>query len=60
MKRELIDILVCPVCKKNLEISVECEDEDEIISGSLYCQNCDTIYSITDSIPNLLPPIQHD
>ena len=29
MRRELLDILVCPVCKGGLELSVEAEDEKE-------------------------------
>jgi len=55
-----MDILVCPVCKGELELSVEEEDEQEIITGSLYCLKCDTRYPIVDTIPNLLPPDQRD
>ena len=60
MKRELIDILACPLCKGGLELSVEEENEQEIVSGSLYCPQCDVHYPIVDSIPNLLPPDQRD
>jgi uncharacterized protein YbaR (Trm112 family) len=56
MKRELMDILVCPVCKGELELSVEEENEKEIVTGSLHCAKCNVRYPITDSIPNLLPP----
>ena len=56
MKRGLMDILVCPVCKGKLELAVEEEDEQEVVSGSLYCSKCDYRYPIEDSIPNLLPP----
>jgi len=58
MKRELMDILACPVCKGKLELSVEEENEKEIVTGSLYCQKCEVHYPITDTIPNLLPPDQ--
>ena len=58
MKRELTDILACPVCKRVLELSVEEEEEQEIVTGSLYCQKCNVSYPIVDSIPNLLPPDQ--
>ncbi len=58
MKRELMDILVCPVCKQELELSVEEESEQEIVSGSLYCPKCSEHYPIVDTIPNLLPPEQ--
>ena len=56
MKRELMDILVCPVCKGKLELTVEEEGGGEVITGSLYCPRCDVRYRIVDSIPNLLPP----
>ena len=56
MKRELVDILVCPVCKGKLELNVEAEGGGEVITGSLYCSKCDASYPIVDSIPNLLPP----
>jgi uncharacterized protein YbaR (Trm112 family) len=56
MKRELMDILACPVCNGKLELSVEVEKEKEIITGSLYCPKCDVRYPIVDTIPNLLPP----
>ena len=58
MKRELMDILACPVCKGVLELSVEEENEQEIVTGSLYCPHCAHHYPIVDSIPNLLPPDQ--
>jgi len=60
MKRELMDILVCPVCKGGLELSVEEENEQDIVTGSLYCPKCDARYPIVDTIPNLLPPDQRD
>ncbi|MFX1536193.1 MAG: methytransferase partner Trm112 [Promethearchaeota archaeon] len=56
MKRELMDILACPVCKGELELIVDEENETEIITGSLYCAECDVSYPIVDTIPNMLPP----
>lgn len=55
MKRELMDILCCPVCKGELELTVEVE-EDEIVTGVLRCPSCEEDYPIEDGIPNLLPP----
>ncbi len=55
-----MDILACPVCKGELELSVKKENEKEIVSGSLYCQKCRVSYPIEDAIPNLLPPDQAD
>ena len=60
MKRELMDILVCPVCKGELELTVEEENEQEVVAGSLYCSRCDVKYPIENAIPNLLPPDQRD
>ena len=60
MKRELMDILVCPVCKGELQLTVDEGSEEEIVSGSLYCDQCKVSYSIVDTIPNLLPPDQRD
>lgn len=58
MKRELMDILVCPVCKGELQLTVKEENEDEIVSGELRCGKCKVDYPIVDTIPNMLPPDQ--
>jgi uncharacterized protein YbaR (Trm112 family) len=58
MKKELMDILACPVCKGELELTVDEEKEGEVVTGSLYCPKCGENYPIVDSIPNLLPPEQ--
>jgi uncharacterized protein YbaR (Trm112 family) len=56
MKRELTQILACPVCKGELQLNVDKEEEGEIVTGSLYCTKCQYSYPIVDAIPNLLPP----
>ena len=56
MKRDLLDILACPICKGDLRLEVEEENEEEIISGKLICTKCGTEYPIEDGIPNMLPP----
>jgi uncharacterized protein YbaR (Trm112 family) len=56
MKKKLMDILVCPVCKGQLKLTIEKEKDNEIISGSLFCAECNVAYPIIDSIPHLLPP----
>ncbi|MFC1994813.1 methytransferase partner Trm112 [Chloroflexota bacterium] len=58
MKKELVDILACPVCKGELALSVDEENEVEIVTGSLYCPKCDATYPIEGTIPNLMPPEQ--
>jgi uncharacterized protein YbaR (Trm112 family) len=57
MKRKLMDILACPVCKGHpLELTVKKEDDKEILEGTLRCAKCRTDYPIEDGIPNMLPP----
>lgn len=57
MKKSLLDILACPMCKHHpLELKVAEEDSKEVISGSLLCKNCGLTYPIEDGIPNMLPP----
>ena len=56
MKKDLMNILACPLCKGDLELSVEEENKQEIVTGSLYCAKCAERYPIVDTIPNLLPP----
>ncbi len=55
MKRDLMEILCCPVCKGDLELKVQVE-KDEILEGTLHCKNCSHTYRISDGIPDLLPP----
>ena len=55
MRRSLMDILCCPVCKGDLTLTVACEDEKEVIEGKLHCAVCCVEYPIHEGIPNLLP-----
>ena len=55
MKRTLMDILVCPECKGDLDLNITVEKNDEILEGSLICKACDHLFPIEESIPNLLP-----
>ena len=56
MRKDLMDILACPVCKNELELKVDKEEGDDVIKGALLCAACNESYPIEDSIPNLLPP----
>ncbi len=56
MRRDLMDILACPVCKTALLLLVEEENDDEVVSGTLHCTECPQSYPIIDAIPVLLPP----
>lgn len=56
MRRDLVDILACPVCKQVLTLHVDQEEDGEVIEGRLECANCPEAYPIDEGIPNLLPP----
>ncbi len=46
LKRELLDILVCPQCKGDLEYKDK--------QGELICHKCKLAYPIKDDIPIML------
>ena len=57
MKKKLMDILACPVCKTHpLELTVKREDDKEVLEGAIRCPKCNVDYPIEDGIPNMLPP----
>jgi uncharacterized protein YbaR (Trm112 family) len=56
MRKDMMEILVCPVCKGTLTLTIDKENKDEVIDGSLACAHCKETYPISESIPNLLPP----
>jgi len=56
MKRDMMDIICCPVCKAELELNASKENDVEILEGTLKCAKCQYDYKIEDGIPNLLPP----
>lgn len=60
MKRSLLSILVCPTCKAELTLTLDQEEDDEIVTGSLRCDACGETYPIEDTIPNMLPPDLRD
>ena len=57
MKYRLLDFMVCPNCKqvlkldKNQELQIE---NQEIITGKLFCLGCANSYRIIAGIPRLL------
>jgi uncharacterized protein YbaR (Trm112 family) len=59
MKRSLMDILCCPVCKGDLTLHIDEENEKEILDGVIRCAACRVEYPIHEGIPNLLPPAGH-
>jgi uncharacterized protein len=45
--QDLLDILVCPVCKTSLALMPD--------NSGLKCQTCRRVYPIKDDIPVMLP-----
>ena len=60
MRIELMEILVCPMCRGGLDLIVTERDGDEIVAGVLRCTGCQEEYPIQDTIPNMLPPSLRD
>ena len=56
MRIQLMEILVCPICRSDLDLTITEQNGDEIISGNLCCTECQEEYPIEDTIPNMLPP----
>lgn len=54
MRKDLVDILCCPMCKGDLKLKVTEEEKDEVISGEFTCVKCECTYPIKDGIPDLL------
>lgn len=56
MKREILDILACPIDKYYpLELIEINSRDDVVIDGVLLCSNCNRFYPIIDEIPVMLP-----
>ncbi|TWJ33610.1 methyltransferase domain-containing protein [Geobacter argillaceus] len=58
MKRFLLPHLICPVClpyEYQLDLSVDCETDGDIITGSLTCKKCKRRFPIREGIAQLLP-----
>lgn len=57
MKRQLLEILACPVCKHHpLNLEIVRESDGNIVEGNLSCPRCGNVYPVTDGIPDLMPP----
>ncbi|MEA3190914.1 MAG: hypothetical protein QOD77_1496 [Thermoplasmata archaeon] len=60
MRKELLDIVCCPVHKTPLVLAATQTDEvGDVVAGTLRCKACRFDYPIEEGIPNLLPPEYH-
>ena len=56
MRLDLMEILVCAMCRGDLDLEVSVQNDDEIVEGTLTCKECGELFPIEDTIPNMLPP----
>ena len=55
LKRRLLDILACPICKSYpLDIYIF-DEKEEIVEALLVCNSCNRWYPIIEEIPHMLP-----
>ena len=51
-----MDILACPICKNpNLELIIIEEENQEVVIGLIFCNECFRYYPIKSTIPIMLP-----
>ena len=56
MKRNLLEILACPMCKHHpLELIEIKSKKEEIHEGAIYCTSCKRHFLIIEEIPVMLP-----
>ena len=58
MKQFLLAHLICPAClpdEMSLETTAKRSENDDIITGELYCKKCKRRFPIRDGIATLLP-----
>lgn len=60
MRKDLVEIVCCPVHKTPLKLAASRTDEHgDVLEGTLRCAACKFDYPIEEGIPNLLPPEYH-
>jgi uncharacterized protein YbaR (Trm112 family) len=50
MHKQFVEMLVCPLCHKELEWHIKEESEDRIINANIICPSCQEEYEIKDEI----------
>ena len=58
MKHALMQVLVCPCCRVDLNLRGESTDSDEIVAGTLECSVCAASFDIRDGVPCMLQNAQ--
>ena len=51
-----MEILACPICKyDDLGLIIIEQDEEEVVTGLIFCSKCSRYYPIKKTIPIMLP-----
>ena len=59
MRPRLLQLICCPVCRGELNLTASRSIEDHIIEGELRC-GCGRTYPVTGGVPRLLPDMSAD
>lgn len=54
MKAALLDILVCPECRKSLDLRADVRKGLEVLEGALRCPGCSRDYPIASGVPRFV------
>ena len=55
MNRDLVQHLVCPMCRGELQLSARETHDQSVESGSVECQQCISSFRIDEGVIDLLP-----
>ena len=54
LKQKLLDFLVCPTCRKSINVRIKKKIGTEIIEGTILCHHCKDNFKITKGIPRFV------
>jgi len=54
LKQKLINFLVCPTCRKSVDVKIRKKQGSEILEGSIKCRECSDNFKITKGIPRFV------
>lgn len=54
MKTAALRFLVCPACKAELDLRIDCRQDAEVVEGGLRCRHCGGEYPVRQGIPRFV------
>jgi uncharacterized protein YbaR (Trm112 family) len=54
LKQKLVNFLVCPTCRKSVDVKIRKTQGSEIIEGLIKCHECKDNFKITKGIPRFV------